>query len=24
LRKLTWSEYETYKRMGAESGIQLD
>ena len=24
LIKLTWSEYETYKRMGAESGIQLD
>lgn len=24
LAKLTWTEYETYKRMGAESGIQME
>lgn len=24
LGKLTWGEYETYKRMGAESGIQME
>jgi tripartite-type tricarboxylate transporter receptor subunit TctC len=24
LSKLTWSEYETYKRLGAESGIQSE
>jgi tripartite-type tricarboxylate transporter receptor subunit TctC len=24
LSKLTWTEYENYKRMGAESGVQMD